>query len=187
MNALILKSLVLVVSALLLAAGCGGGDDQGSATRSNPKLDACALLTAADASEVLGAPAAEAESYTKMDRVDEQMGSAISNCLYARDGSFETVSVFATYQRSENPASFDALRAESEASGGQMAQMTLELLDSSDPVNGLGDFAYWNDDASTLTVYARRHYVIAINADAGDSASARARATDAATRILDRL
>ena len=183
MQSLIRKAFLVVIAAL--GAGCGG--ETPSASQSVPSLDACALLTAADASEVFGAAAAEVESYTKMDRVDEQMGAAISNCLYARDGSFETLSIVVNYQRAENPATFEALRAESEASAGQLAEMTLELLDSSEPLDGPGDFAYWNDDVSTLTVYARRHYVIAINADSGDSGSARERATDAAERIVNRL
>lgn len=179
---------VAVIVLAAVAAGCGSDDTP--ARSSVPELDACKLLTAADAGAVLGAPAVEPEFYTRLNSVDEQLGTAMSNCIYARDGGFETLSVVVNYRRSENPASFDALRAANEAAGGAMAEITRELLDDSEPVDGLGDFAYWTADAGTLTVYAQRHYEIAITADGaapGDTASARVRATNVARKILERL
>lgn len=185
-----MKSPKIILASVVLgmfAANCGG--ESAPAKANMPDLDACKLFTAADAGEVLGAPAAEPESYFKMDRVDEQMGAALSNCVYARDDSYETLSIVVNYRRSEFPASFDALRSESEGDG-EMARMARELLDASEPIDGLGDFAYWIADGGILTVHAKRHYQIAITADgatAGDLASARARATSIAKTIISRL
>lgn len=179
----VLATLVLV----LLAASCGGED--APAKGNMPQLNACELFTAADAGEVLGASASQPGSYTKMDRTDEQMGAALSNCVYARDDSYETLSIVVNYRRSGFPASFDELRAESEGDG-EMESMTRELLDASEPVDGLGDFAYWTADGAILTVYAKRHYMIAVTADSatpGDPASARERATSVAKKIISRL
>lgn len=180
--------LLAAVGFGMFAANCGGED--APAKVDMPELDACRLLTAADAGEVLGAPAAEPEHYTRMQTVDKQTGNALSNCLYASDGTFETISVVVSYRRSGNPASFDALRAASKAAGGAMAEITLDMLDASEPVEGLGDFSYWNADAGTLTVYAKGHYEIAVTADgatSGDKASSLARGTDVARRVIARL
>ena len=190
MNSLICKASVMTfcVGALALVSGCG--DSSVSEDRSAPTVVACALLTAADASEILGGSAAEPETYMKLDRVNERDGNALSNCLYEREGSFQALSVVVTYRSIEFPASFAALREESEGASDEMEEMALELLDSSEPVDGLGDFAYWTEELGTLTVYAERHYVISITADgasSGDTAGARARATDAAGRILGRI
>lgn len=178
---------IAAVALAAMVSACGG--DDAPAKASLPQLDACTLFTAADASEVLGGPASRPESYTKLDRVDEQMGAVLSNCLYALDGTYETISIVVSYRRFEFPASFDALRAESEG-GGEMEQIARELLDASEPIDGLGDFAYWTEDGGLLTVYAKRHYQVAITADSattGDSASARDRATSVAKKIISRL
>lgn len=189
-NSLICKASVMTfcVGALALVSACG--ESGVSERQSAPTVDACALLTAADAGEILGGPAAQPETYMKLDRVDERGGNALSNCLYERLGGNETVSVLVSYRSINYPASFAALREEVDGTSDEMKEMALELLDAAEPVDGLGEFAYWTAELGTLTIYADGHYQLTVTADgaaSGDSSGARARAVDAAGRMLARL
>lgn len=141
----------LLVALLPFAAACGGGDDaaddqaraeQGPAGGTErAQMDPCALVTATDAEQVLGAP-------PETERPSEANNEYLATCRYVapRGESVAVLSVMVSRQNGRY--GFENAR--------RMEEEGIRI----EPVSGVGDDAFWvGDPLHTLYVLADTMYV----------------------------
>jgi hypothetical protein len=177
--------MVLLLS-LLALAGCGGAKTEGTnnatATQQQPtgssklpggKLDACGLLTKADAESLLGSPVKEPTTTR-----NELGGTVVSQCRYSNAAGDKQVGLLSRQAPTTAEARqvFDSARSASKDLSGADPQT----------VSSLGDDAYWTaGNLSQLNVLKNDFWlIITARQGKGDRLSA---SKEAASKILSHM
>lgn len=197
-----MRNILISLACIAVLGGAKCGGDAGDKTASNDtptgsaEIDACALVSRSEAADLLGEPVAQGRE--GVHHVDRQMGSSISQCYYDAESSSRTVSIQVVYQpKLDVPGNYDAMVAEarSEAEGteeGSAERLSLEVIEGSEPVSGVGRVAWFTPEYGSQTTYTDHHIITTSagrlgDADDPDQAKARDRARKLAALVIDRL
>ena len=178
-------TLTILLLASVALAGCGGAKTEetkgntaqpsstDSSKPSSGNLDACALLTKADAESLLGGSVKEPTTTR-----NENGGTVVSQCHYSNEAGDKQVGLLAR----QAPTSAEAKQIFG------TARSASKGLSGTDPqtVSGLGDDAYWTDgNLNQLNVLKDEVWlIITTRQGKGDRLAA---SKDAANKILSHL
>lgn len=178
--------VIYTLTLTVLAAGCSSGkltnkansapnsQTAGSSGRSSQKVDACSLLTKADAESFLGEPVgAPATTHT------EAMGNLVTQCRYSASSGNKRVGLLLRQHATADEA----------AKIFKQARDTSKELSGADPqvIDGLGESAYWTGgNLKQLNVLKGDAWLI-ITATSGNGADPLEASKNVSRKILARM